>query len=78
MPRLRINVRTLTEDDELDLIDDVTELTEREARDTQGKNREEKRPISAINLQRRQESRKFGKDIARMLRERDNPKIPRR
>lgn len=78
MPRLRINVRALNDDDELDLIEEVTELTEREEREGQGKGREEKRPISAINLQRRQESRKFGKDIARMLRERDNPKIPRR
>jgi hypothetical protein len=78
MPRLRINVRTLTEDDELDVIDEVAEITEREARDVQNKSRAEKRPISAINLQRRQESRRFGKEIARVLRERDNPKIPRR
>lgn len=50
MPRLRINVRTLTEDEELDLIDNVTELTEREERNTQDKSRATKRPISAINL----------------------------
>ncbi len=77
MPRLRINVRTIEELDELDLIDEVAELTEREVCDEQGKGREVKRQISAINLQRRQEARKFGKDVARIMRQRDNPKIPR-
>jgi hypothetical protein len=78
MPRVRINVRTMDEYDELDLIEEITELTEREEREEQGKGREEKRPISAINLQRRQESRRFGKEVTRMLRERKSPKIPPR
>lgn len=74
MPRLRINLREVTAIDELDLIDEMSELAEREQREERGQGRDEKRVINPVALQRRQDSRKWGKDIARVMRERKSPK----
>lgn len=74
MPRLRLNLRELSAIDELDLADEVTELEEREAREARDQQGRERRPLNPVALQRRQESRKFGQDIARVLRERKSPK----
>lgn len=74
MPKLRINLRDLSAIDDLDLADEVAELEEREARDERAQQGRERRPINPIALQRRQEGRKFGQDIARVLRERKSPK----
>jgi hypothetical protein len=77
MPKLRINLRDLTAIDELDLTDEVDQLETRQARETREREEREareRRPINPLALQRRQESRKFGKDIARMLRDRDRTK----
>lgn len=72
MPKLRINLRELDEID--DLADELEEREEREAREARGRDDKERRPISPLALERRQAQRKFGKDIARMLRERKSPK----
>ena len=74
MPKLRINLRELTAIDELDLVEELDELDEREAREERGQGRDEKRVINPVALQRRQDSRKFGKDIARLQRERKSLK----
>ena len=74
MPRLRINLRELTELDELDLADELSDLAEREEREECEPVEKERRAISPLTLQRRQDQRKFGKDVARMLRERKSPK----
>jgi len=74
MPRLRINVRDMDEIDELDLVDEVGALQEREERESRGRGRDDKRVINPVALQRRQDSRKFGKEIARFHRERNSPK----
>jgi hypothetical protein len=74
MPRLRINLRELTEIDELDLVDELSELVEREEREERGQGRDERRVINPVALQRRQDSRKWGKEIARYHRERKSPK----
>jgi hypothetical protein len=70
MPKLRINLRELTEIDDLDLVDELSELEEREEWEERGKGRDDKRVINPVALQRRQDSRKFGKDVFRMMRER--------
>ncbi|WP_129670371.1 hypothetical protein [Candidatus Chloroploca sp. Khr17] len=67
MPKIRINLRELNNLDDLDLIEETDELLEREER---GGEEKEKRPINPIALQRRQEGRKWGKEVNRMLRER--------
>lgn len=77
MPKLRINLRDLTAIDDLDLTDEVDELETRHARETREREEREareRRQINPIALQRRQASRQFGKDIARLLRERDRTK----
>jgi|GEM_PF-3247322 hypothetical protein len=74
MPRLRINLRELAEIDELDLVDELSELAEREQREERAPGERDRREISPLALQRRQDQRKFGKDVARMLRERKSPK----
>ena len=74
MPRLRINLRELAEIDELDLVDELSELAEREGREQRIVGDKDRPTISPLALQRRQEQRKFGKDVARMLRERKSPK----
>ena len=67
MPRLRINLRTMTELDDLDLIDELDDLDEFEERNE--RDREDKRVINPVALQRRQDSRKWGKEIARYHRQ---------
>jgi hypothetical protein len=62
MPRLRINLRDMSEMDELDLIDELDQMSEVEER---GPERDDKRVINPVALQRRQDSRKWGKEIAR-------------
>ena len=74
MPKLRINLRELTEIDDLDLVEEIDELEERELRDERGQGRDEKRVINPVALQRRQDSRKWGKDIAHLMRERKSLK----
>jgi hypothetical protein len=74
MPKLRINLRELTEIDDLDLVDELSELEEREEWEERGKGRDDKRVINPVALQRRQDSRKFGKDVFRMMRERKSLK----
>ncbi len=65
MPRLRINLRDMSDLDELDLIDEVDQIGETEERG----DRDDKRVINPVALQRRQDSRKFGKEIARYHRQ---------
>ncbi|NJN17802.1 MAG: hypothetical protein HC822_16775 [Oscillochloris sp.] len=65
MPKLRINVRAVNEIDDLDLMDEVEAVEEREARDERNRGRDERRVVNPVALQRRQDSRKWGKDIAR-------------
>mgnify|MGYP000193045031 CR=1 FL=1 len=43
-------------------------------REERAPNERDRREISPLALQRRQDQRKFGKDVARMLRERKSPK----
>ncbi|GAB4434744.1 MAG: hypothetical protein OHK0015_24840 [Chloroflexi bacterium OHK40] len=74
MPKLRINLRELTEIDELDLVEELSEMEQREEREGRGKGRDERRVINPVALQRRQDSRKWGKGIARLMRERKSPK----
>jgi hypothetical protein len=74
MPKLRINLRELAEIDDLDLVDELSELEEREEWEERGKGRDDKRVINPVALQRRQDSRKFGKDVFRMMRERKSLK----
>ena len=71
MPRLRINLRELSELDEL--ADELEELQEREGREER-RDEKDKRIINPVAFQRRQDQRKFGKDIARLLRERKSEK----
>nr|WP_044201131.1 hypothetical protein [Oscillochloris trichoides] len=66
MPRLRINLRDMHAMDEFDLIDEVEQMS---ASDERGSERDERRVINPVALQRRQDSRKFGKDIARFQRQ---------
>ncbi|NTW97536.1 MAG: hypothetical protein HGB28_03190 [Oscillochloris sp.] len=66
MPRLRINLRDMSDLDELDLIDEVDQMATPEDRAGE---RDDKRAINPLALQRRQDSRKFGKDIARIQRQ---------
>jgi hypothetical protein len=77
MPRLRINLRDLAQIDELDLTAEVDELETRQTHEDRAREEREareRRPINPIALQRRQENRKFGKDISRMLRDRERTK----
>ena len=74
MPRFRLNVRDMSDIDDLDLTDEVSALQEREEREERGRGRDEKRVVNPVALQRRQDSRKFGKEIARYHRERNSPK----
>ena len=74
MPRFRINVRDMSDIDDLDLTEEVSAIQEREEREARGRGRDEKRVINPVALQRRQDSRKFGKEIARYHRERNSPK----
>ncbi|MBP1465689.1 hypothetical protein EYB53_008220 [Candidatus Chloroploca sp. M-50] len=67
MPKIRINLRELNNLDALDLIEETDELLEREER---GGEEKEKRPINPVALQRRQEGRKWGKEVNRIMRER--------
>lgn len=69
MPRLRINLRTMNELDELDLIDEVDDMQEREEREERGHDQTDRRVINPIALQRRQDSRKWGKEITRFQRQ---------
>lgn len=69
MPRLRINLRELTEIDELDLVDEVDELAEREAREARDLDEKDRRVLNPVALQRRQDSRKWGKEIAKFHRQ---------
>jgi hypothetical protein len=73
MPRLRINLRDMSDLDELDLIDEVDHMSEGEER---GVDRDDKRVINPVALQRRQDSRKWGKEIAkhqRAIKDRGKP-----
>jgi hypothetical protein len=73
MPRLRINLRDMSDLDELDLIDEVDHMSEGEER---GGDRDDKRVINPVALQRRQDSRKWGKEIAkhqRAIKDRGKP-----
>lgn len=70
MPKLRINLRDMTALDELDLIEELDEVNEREEREErEGRGRDERRVINPVALQRRQDSRKWGKAIARAQRQ---------
>jgi hypothetical protein len=69
MPRLRINLRELTEVDELDLMDELSTLAEREARESRDGDDRDRRVINPVALQRRQDSRKWGKEIAKFHRQ---------
>ncbi len=73
MPRLRINLRDLDDLDALDLIDEVDQLSEGEER---GAERDDRRVINPVALQRRQDSRKFGKEIARFHRQNKDRQKP--
>ncbi|NTW04105.1 MAG: hypothetical protein HGA19_23010 [Oscillochloris sp.] len=66
MPRLRINLRDMSDLDELDLIDELDQLSETEEHVGE---RDDRRVINPVALQRRQDSRKFGKEIARFHRQ---------
>jgi hypothetical protein len=73
MPKLRMNLRDMSELDELDLIDEVDLLGRPEQR---GVERDERRVINPVALQRRQDSRKWGKEIAkhqRAIKDRNKP-----
>lgn len=69
MPRLRINLRELTEIDELDIVEEMDALTEREARDSRDVDDKDRRVINPVALQRRQDLRKWGKEIAKFHRQ---------
>lgn len=71
MPKLRINLREL---DEIDDLAEELEEQQREGRHERPRDERDRRPISPLALERRQAQRKFGKDIARMLRERKSEK----
>lgn len=62
MPRLRMNLRDMNDLDELDLIDTVDQMSEDEER---GGDRDDRRVVNPVALQRRQDSRKWGKEIAK-------------
>jgi hypothetical protein len=73
MPKLRINLRDMSDLDALDLIDEVDHLGEPEER---GADRDDRRVINPVALQRRQDSRKWGKEIAkhqRAIKDRNKP-----
>lgn len=69
MPRLRINLREVTAIDDLDLVDELDELGEREARESRDLDDKDRRVINPVALQRRQDSRKWGKEIAKFHRQ---------
>jgi hypothetical protein len=69
MPKLRINLRELTEIDELDIVDELEALAEREAREARDPDERDRRAINPVALQRRQDSRKWGKEIAKYHRQ---------
>lgn len=69
MPRLRINLRELTEIDELEIVDELEELAEREGRESRDLDDRDRRVINPVALQRRQDSRKWGKEIAKFHRQ---------
>lgn len=69
MPKLRINLRELTEIDELDIVDELDAMAEREARDARDPDERDRRAINPVALQRRQEGRKWGKEIAKYHRQ---------
>ena len=54
MPRLRMNLRDMNDLDELDLIDTVDQMSEDEER---GGDRDDRRVVNPVALQRRQDSR---------------------
>lgn len=66
MPRVRVNLRNLNDLDDLDLMDAVEQL---DPTNPPAAERDERRVINPVALQRRQDSRKFGKDIARIQRQ---------
>jgi hypothetical protein len=74
MPKFRLNLRELNALDDLDLIEETDEIAEREAREARDTPVKDRKPISPVALERRQAQRKFGKDIARIQRERKSPK----
>ncbi|NTW00998.1 MAG: hypothetical protein HGA19_06750 [Oscillochloris sp.] len=69
MPRLRINLRDMNDLDELDLIEEIDDVDQRNGAEVRGGERDERRVINPVALQRRQDSRKFGKEIARYHRQ---------
>jgi hypothetical protein len=69
MPRLRINLRDMTELDELELIDTLDAVSEREEREEREGRGREGRVINPVALQRRQDSRKWGREFARLQRQ---------
>jgi hypothetical protein len=69
MPKLRINLRELTAIDELDLVDELDAMGEREARESRDLDDKDRRAINPVALQRRQDSRKWGKEIAKFHRQ---------
>jgi hypothetical protein len=69
MPRLRINLRELNRIDELDLVEELDELEGREARETHDSSERDRRVLNPVALQRRQDSRKWGKEIAKFHRQ---------
>lgn len=69
MPKLRINLRDMTELDELDLIEELDEVSERDERDERDSRGRDGRVINPVALQRRQDSRKWGRAIARAQRQ---------
>lgn len=70
MPRLRMNLREINDVDDLDLIDEVAEIEERDERDERDeRGTDGRRVINPVALQRRQDSRKWGKEIAKYHRQ---------
>jgi hypothetical protein len=72
MPKVRINPRELDEIE--DLAEELDEREQREGRHERAREEKGKRPISPLALERRQAQRKFGQDVARMMRERKSQK----
>ena len=66
MPRLRINLRDMDDLDEIDLIEEVDGMTAEERAE---QSRDDRRVINPVALQRRQDGRKFGREIARIQRQ---------
>ncbi len=69
MPRLRINLRELNAIDELDLVDELAAIAEREGHEQRDPDEKDRRVINPVALQRRQDSRKWGKAIAKYHRQ---------